>query len=44
MIINRVYPKLAEYVRNKKLQVGPGVIEIYNILTSSPHVNILVPL
>lgn len=26
MIVTRVYPRLAEYVKAKKLDVGPGVI------------------
>lgn len=26
MIINRVYPRLAKFVRSKKLDVGPGVV------------------
>lgn len=43
MIVNRVYPRLAEFVRVKKLNVGPGVIEVYHLLSSSPYVQILVP-
>lgn len=44
MIVNRVYPKLAEFVKTKKLEVGPGVIEIYHLLSSNPFVQILAPL
>lgn len=44
MIINRVYPRLGKFLTQKKLQGGPGVIEIYRMNIAKPHVQILVPL
>lgn len=44
MIVSRVYPKLAEYVRVKKIDVGPGVVEVYHIMANSPFVEILAPM
>jgi hypothetical protein len=43
MIVNRVYPRLAEYVKAKKIHAGPGVLEIYHLVSSSPNVEILAP-
>jgi hypothetical protein len=39
-----VYPRLAEFVREKKIEVGPGVIEVYHLLASRPYVEILAPI
>lgn len=44
MIINRVYPKLAQFIAEKRLEAGPGVMEIYCVNDSNPHVKILVPI
>jgi hypothetical protein len=44
MIVNRVYPRLAEFVKVKRMNVGPGVIEIYHLLASKPYVEILAPM
>lgn len=44
MIVSRVYPRLAEFVKQKRLSVGPGIVEIYKLLHRSPHVEILAPL
>lgn len=44
MIVNRVYPKLAQFVKTKKLDVGPGVVEIYHLQSSNPFVQILAPM
>lgn len=44
MVVNRVYPRLAKFMREKKLDGGPGILEIYAMNDPSPHVSILVPL
>jgi hypothetical protein len=38
MIVNRVYPQLANHLKSKKLYGGPGVIEVYHLISSNPYV------
>jgi hypothetical protein len=44
MVITRVYPRLAKFIKEKKLQAGPGIMELYYTEAPKSCIQVMTPL